>query len=321
MKKHIGRLAIASVSALTWSTSWAAWPVDKPIELVVGFAPGGGTDVMARVLARFVEKQLGDGARIVVINKPGSAGELAASYVQNAKPDGYTLGMINVPGYTFLPMYRKTSYQPERIRLIARIVDDPAMLVANKESGKPMTLDAFIQAAKKEPNSLSIGHSGEGTTGHLGMLELAQKAGIKFSSIPYKGMGEAKTALMGGHIDYVMMTTGEGLEVSQPGSRLTGVALWASKRVANQVPTTAEQGYELKASSERGIGAPRGIPDDIARRLEDGIAQSLRNPAFLEAAKADAPVLAFLPGAEWERHLQELRARLAPLVEQMRRSQ
>ncbi|MET1114102.1 MAG: tripartite tricarboxylate transporter substrate-binding protein, partial [Comamonas sp.] len=151
MKKHLGKLAIASVSALTWCTSWAAWPADKPIELVVGFAPGGGTDVMARVLARFVEKQLGDGARIVVINKPGSAGELAASYVQNAKPDGYTLGMINVPGYTFLPMYRKTSYQPERIRLIARIVDDPAMLVANKESGKPMTLDAFIQAAKKEP--------------------------------------------------------------------------------------------------------------------------------------------------------------------------
>ncbi|MET1115373.1 MAG: tripartite tricarboxylate transporter substrate binding protein, partial [Comamonas sp.] len=213
------------------------------------------------------------------------------------------------------------SYQPERIRLIARIVDDPAMLVANKESGKPMTLDAFIQAAKKEPNSLSIGHSGEGTTGHLGMLELAQKAGIKFSSIPYKGMGEAKTALMGGHIDYVMMTTGEGLEVSQPGSRLAGVALWASKRVANQVPTTAEQGYELKASSERGIGAPRGIPDDIARRLQESIEQSLRNSAFLEAAKADAPVLAFLPGEEWERHLQELRARLAPLVEQMRRSQ
>lgn len=313
MKRILGALAVASL-ALCSQAVMAAWPSDKPIELVVGFAPGGGTDVMARVLGRFMEKRLGDSARIVVINKPGSGGELAAAHVQNAKPDGYTLGMINVPGYTFLPMYRKTSYQPERIRLLARLVDDPAMLVANKDAGKPMTLGTFIQEAQKAPDTLSIGHSGEGTTGHLGMLELGRLAGIKFSSIPYKGMGEAKTALMGSHVDYVMMTTGEGLDVSQPGSRLVGVALWASKRAPNQVLTAAEQGYDLQISSERGIGAPRALPDDIAHKLETAIEQTLKDPAFLEAAKADAPVLAFLPGTEWERHLLELRERLKPLV-------
>lgn len=314
MKKILGGMAVACL-ALCSQTAMAAWPNDKPIELVVGFGPGGGTDVMARVLGRFMEKRLGDSARIVVINKPGSGGELAAAHVQNARPDGYTLGMINVPGYTFLPMYRKTAYQPERIRLLARLVDDPAMLVANKDAGKPMTLSAFIQEARKAPDTLSIGHSGEGTTGHLGMLELGRLADIKFNSIPYKGMGEAKTALMGSHVDYVMMTTGEGLEVSQPGSRLVGVALWAGKRTSSQVPTAAEQGYELQISSERGIGAPRALPDDIAHRLETAIEQTLKDPAFLEAAKADAPVLAFLPGAEWERRLLALRERLKPLVD------
>jgi tripartite-type tricarboxylate transporter receptor subunit TctC len=313
MHKMLGILALTGLGLLT-PPAFAAWPNDKPIELVVGFSPGGGTDVMARVRGRFVEKRLGDGARIVVINKPGSGGEIAAAHVQNAKPDGYTLGMVNVPGYVFLPMVRKTMYQPEQIRLIARLVDDPAMLVATRDGGKPQTLGSFIDQARKAPNSLSVGHSGDGTTGHLGILDLQRKAGIAVNSIPFKGMGDAKVALLGGHVDYLMMTTGEALEVAQPGGRLVGAALWAPKRVANQVPTAVEQGHDVRSSSERGIGAPLALPDDIARRLEDAIAQTLKDPAFLEAAKADAPVLAFLPGAEWARQLVDLRARLQPLV-------
>ncbi|MFT3814955.1 MAG: tripartite tricarboxylate transporter substrate binding protein [Acidovorax sp.] len=313
MRKFAGILALASLT-LWGQAAFAAWPGDKPIELVVGFAPGGGTDNMARLLARFVEKRLGNGAKIVVVNKPGSAGELAATYVQRAKPDGYTLGIVNVPGYVFLPMYRKTAYQPENIRLLARVVDDPAMLVANKEAGKPLTMKALVEAAKKAPDGFSVGHAGEGTTGHLGLLELGRQTGIKLNSIPFKGASEAKTALLGGHVDYVAITTGEALDVSQPGSKLTGVAVWSGKRAANQVPTAAEQGYDLRISSERGVAAPRALPDSVARSLEEAIAQALKDPAFVEAAKADAPVLAFLPGAEWEQHLQELRVRLKPLV-------
>ena len=289
---------------------------DKPIELVVGFAPGGGTDVMARNLARFMEKRLGESARIVVVNKPGSGGGIAASYVQHAAPDGYTLGMINVPGYIFLPMYTKTPYQPDQIRLIARIVDDPAMLVANRDAGKPTTLKEFIAASKKTP--FSIGHSGDGTTGHLGMLELGQQAGFQFMSIPFKGVGEAKTALLGKHVDYVMMTTGEGLEVGQPGTPLVGVALWGTKRAANNVPTLVEQGYDLQISSERGIGGPLALPDDIAQRVQDAVESTMNDPQFLEAGKADAPVLAFLPGKQWDQRLKQLSERMKALVELMK---
>jgi len=313
MRKKIYAMALAS-TLLFGQNAMAAWPEDKPIELVVGFGAGGGTDVMARVLARFMEKRLGDSTRIIVVNKPGSGGELAAAYVQQAKPDGYTLGMINVPGYIFLPMFKKTSYQPEKIRLLARIVDDPAMLVGNKDANKPATLKALIEAAKAAPDTISIAHSGEGTTGHLGMLDLEQLAGVKFSSIPYKGMSEAKAALMGGHVDYVMMTTGEGLEVGQRDGKLVGVALWADKPVANRVPTAREQGYAVQISSERGMGAPIGLPDEIAEKLEIAIKQTLEDPAFLQAAKADAPVLAFLPGKQWNVQLQSLQDRLRPLL-------
>ncbi len=260
--KTIATAALACL-ALAGQSAMAAWPDDRPIEVVVGFAPGGGTDVMARLMARFMEKRLGDKVRIVVSNKPGSGGEIAASYIQHAKPDGYTIGFVNVPGYTFLPMYRKTAYQPDQIRLIARVVDDPAILVANRTGAKPQTLKGLVEAAKASPGTMSIGHSGEGTTGHLGMMELERLAGIKLISIPYKGSSDAKVSLMGGHVDYVLATTGEVTELSQPGSRISGVAIWAARRVAHlDVPATGEQGFDLKISSEPGIAGPRALPDE-----------------------------------------------------------
>lgn len=315
--KTLLAIAMASLGVLGAGNASAAWPDDRPIELVVGFAPGGGTDVMARNLARFMEKRLGPQARIVVVNKPGSSGEISAHYLQQSKPDGYTLGMINVPGYVFIPMYRKTSYDPAQIRPLARIVDDPAMLVANRSAGTPLSLTDFIEASKKSPSGFSVGHSGDGTTGHIGMLELGRAAGITFTSIPFKGNGEAKSALIGKHVDYVMMTTGEALEINQPGTPLAGVALWSDKRAANGVPTATEQGYKVFASSERGIAAPRGLPDDIAQKIQDAVEQTMKDPGFLEAGRADAPVLAFLPGALWEKELDTLRRRLEPMVGMM----
>lgn len=319
MQSTLTTIALAAGLAFGPSAR-AAWPDDKPIELIVGFAPGGGTDAMARTLARFLEPRLGKGARIIVLNKPGGGGEIAASHVQQAKPDGYTLGMVNVPGFVFLPMYRKTAYQPEEIRLIARLVDDPLVLIAKRNGGKPQTLPAIVQALQSSPNSLSVGHSGDGTTGHLGMRQLGAAAGAHFNSIAYKGSADSKLAVMGGHVDYALITTGEVPEVAQPESTLIGVAQWSASRSANQVATAAEAGYDLKMSSERGIGAPRSLPDHIARQITDGIAQTMKDPAFLEAAKADLPVLAYLPGEEWTLRLQELRKRLQPLVATMAQS-
>ena len=115
-----------------------------------------------------------------------------------ATPDGYTIGFVNVPGCVFPPMYRKTSYDPAQIRLIARVVDDPVILVANRSAGKPQTLKELVDSAKVAPGTISIGHFGDGTTGHLGMLEFERVAGIELISIPHKGSGDAKVSLMGG---------------------------------------------------------------------------------------------------------------------------
>ena len=112
----------------------AAWPADAPIEVIVGFAPGGTTDVMVRVLAPYIARQLGDKATLVIVNRPGASGEIAVGQVMRAKPDGYTLGIVNLPGYFFVPMIRKAAYGTKDLTLVARVVSDPTVMVARKDS-------------------------------------------------------------------------------------------------------------------------------------------------------------------------------------------
>ena len=170
-------LAIALASTLP---AWAAWPDDKPIEVVVGFAAGGGTDLLARKLLPFVQKRLGPKAQFVVQNKPGAAGEIANAYVARAKADGYTLAVVNVPGFLFLPMTRKTQYQVGDFQLIARVVDDPTVMVT-KSDNKTNSFQALLAALKQNPGSLAFGHNGTGTNGDLALqlLEAVERAALQ----------------------------------------------------------------------------------------------------------------------------------------------
>src|ERR1041384_2161001 len=132
MRRNVVALA-AAIGVLACGSAWAAWPEDKTIEGVIGFAPGGGADVMARKLLPFVEQRLGGKAKFVVLNKPGAGGEIAFAAIARAAPDAYSMGVVNVPGYNFLPMTRKTQYSMDEIRLVARVVDDPSIMVVRAE--------------------------------------------------------------------------------------------------------------------------------------------------------------------------------------------
>lgn len=176
--------AAVSLSLSVCAPALAAWPDDQSIELVVGFAPGGGTDLMARAMAPYLEKKLGGRARVVVVNKPGASGEISTTYLMRAKPDGYTVGFINVPGFVFTPMYKKAAYQVEDLRIIARVVDDPSVLMARKDV-KNGTIQAIVETLKKDPGSLSFATSGRGTSGHLSLLKIQQATGVKGTDIAY----------------------------------------------------------------------------------------------------------------------------------------
>ena len=310
-------LAIAAITTtlLAAAPSWAAWPDDRPIEVVVGFAPGGGTDLMARKLLPFVQKRLSPKAQFIVVNKPGAAGELANAYAARAKPDGYTLAVVNMPSFFFVPMTKKSQYQAEDFQLIARVVDDPTVL-AVRSGSKLASLQALVEQSKREPRSVSMGHNGTGTNGELAIQLLDKAAGVELNPIAYKGTAAQKTDLLGGHLDVALVSAGELPELHDGGKgQVRGLAQLTPKRsdVLPQVPTAAEAGLQILMSSERGFAAPKGVPADILQRLERAIAEALKDPEFLSAS-SDGKVISFQPGAQWQRGMEHIRTSLQPLA-------
>ena len=310
-------LAIAAITTtlLAAAPSWAAWPDDRPIEVVVGFAPGGGTDLMARKLLPFVQKRLSPKAQFIVVNKPGAAGELANAYAARAKPDGYTLAVVNMPSFFFVPMTKKSQYQAEDFQLIARVVDDPTVL-AVRSGSKLASLQALVEQSKREPRSVSMGHNGTGTNGELAIQLLDKAAGVELNPIAYKGTAAQKTDLLGGHLDVALVSAGELPELHDGGKgQVRGLAQFTPKRsdVLPQVPTAAEAGLQILMSSERGFAAPKGVPADILQRLERAIAEALKDPEFLSAS-SDGKVISFQPGAQWQRGMEHIRTSLQPLA-------
>lgn len=185
MKNPRRWLTFFALALAAFQSANAAWPEDRPIEIVVGFAAGGGTDLLARKLAPLLEKRMGGKTQFVVVNKPGASGEIAVGYVAHARPDGYTIGIVNVPGFLYLPMIKKTQYQVDDLRLIARIVDDPTVLVIRSDS-KYRTLADVLRQLRDKPASVSFGHNGTGSNGDLALVAMASAANVEVNAIPFK---------------------------------------------------------------------------------------------------------------------------------------
>ena len=322
----MNKTIIALVAAFGFAVSgpaWAAWPEDKPIEVVVGFAPGGGTDVMARKLLPFVERALGGKAKFVVLNKPGAGGEIAFMSIARGAPDGYAIGVVNVPGYNFLPMTRKTQYSTDDIRLVARVVEDPNVVVVPADS-RFNSLSDVVAALRSKPGSVTFGHNGAGTNGHLAIRMLAAAAKVEPNEISYRGTAAQRTDLLGAHLDIGMISLSEIPEL-HGGNKgpLRVIAILSKKRFAAlpEVPTAEEAGFAVMTTAERGFAVPKAVPDDIVKRLEAGIAEGLRNPEYLAGSPGDEPVIAFMSGAEWQKRLDNMSEALRPFAEEMKASE
>lgn len=294
--------------ALCAANAHAAWPEDRPIEFLVAYAPGGSTDVMARAMQPFLEKRLD--AKIVIVNRPGAAGEIAYTALSKAKPDGYTFAFINTPGFVSTRVQRRVGYEEASIRPVARIVDDPTVLAVSNDATYK-SLDDFVQAAKAAPGKLSLGTSGVGTDDHLMMVQLEQLTGITLTHVPFAGASESATALMGGHIS----SAGQNISELSDDSKYRVLAQFSNERMPQEpeLPTAKEQGVDLVMTSERGIAAPAKVPDDIEKRMADAVKAVLEDPAFLEKAKDLSLPIAYLSGDDWQKGLDEQKTRYQAL--------
>ena len=299
LKQRVAKLAIAVMFGCSASQAMAAWPSDQPINMIIAYAPGGGTDIVARSLVPFIERHLGDGAKINILNRPGAGGGIGFAAIANAAADGYTIGFINTPPIITIPIERQAAWTLSSFDYLGNIVDDPGTFCVHQDS--PIKSLAELQAfAKSNPKKVTVGSTGVGSDDHLAMLMFERAAGVALTHVPFKGSSETRTAITGKHITVAAINVGEALQYLKSGSPLRCLGQMTAQRMsmAPDWPTFKEQGFAFEMASLRGIAAPRGLPSTVRERLARAIERAANDPMFKDAAeRAFAPVRFLAPNA------------------------
>ncbi|MBO1112415.1 tripartite tricarboxylate transporter substrate binding protein [Bordetella petrii] len=303
------QLATLAATALTLSAALASpaaqaeYP-EHPINMVVSYGPGGGTDLIARALAPFIEKYLGKGAQIVVLNRPGAGGAIGFAEVARAKPDGYTIGFLNTPNLITIPIERKAQYRWTDFDLIGNLIDDPDSFAVNTSSNIKNLAD-LAAYAKANPGKVTVGTTGIGSDDHLAMLLFEKSTGTKMTHVPYKGAGEVRSAISSGEIFMAAMNIGEAMAYIKAGSPMRDLGVMSQERspIAPDLATFKEQGHDITMSSLRGIGAPKGLPPEVKAKLVQAVQKAVQDPAFRAKAEAMYAPLRYLAPKEYEAEL------------------
>jgi len=270
-------LMLALAAALPGAALAQNWP-DKPIRWIVSFAPGGVHDTLARVLQPRLTEALGQ--PIVIENRGGAGGNIAAEAAAKSAPDGYTFLIASESIATNKFLYRSLSYDPYKdLTPVAKLADYPLALVANP-SLAANTVGELVALARAKPRSLSYGSAGIGTSGHLAGELLKSLTGIDMVHVPYKGGAPALHDLIAGRIQAMIISVSLSAPQARQG-RLKMLAVVGHRRAAAvpDVPTTAEAGYpELDGLLFSSMIAPAGTPAAIVRRMSSELGKALRAP-------------------------------------------
>ncbi len=270
-----------ALSVLTAVSSWAQTPIpfpDKPIRMVLPFPPGGPTDLVARVLAQKMSDQMGQ--QVVIDNKPGANGNIAAELVAKAPADGYTL-LYNTSSIALsATLYKKLNYDVKTdFAPIALTAVIPLVLMVHP-SVPVHNLQEFVQHVKANPGKVSYGSAGNGNITHLGAYLLLQQKGLQANHIPYKGSIPALTDLVGGQTQFMTDTVNSALPFIKD-NKLRAIAVTSLKRtqVLPQIPTLHELGMpQFEVGAWQGILAPAKTPADVVARLNSELNKALSAP-------------------------------------------
>lgn len=286
----------------------------RPINLIVSYGPGGGTDLVARVMAPFLQKYLGNDSHIVVLNRPGAGGAIGFGELARAQPDGYTIGFINTPNLLTIPIERKSSFSWKSFDLLGNVVDDPGAFAVLEDS-PVKTLADLTAYARRKPGSATVGTTGTGSDDHLAMLQFERASGTKLTHVPYKGAGEVRGAVSSGEIMVGAINVGEVLQYKKGGTPLRFLGQMGNTRSAAlpDVPTFREQGYDIELASLRGLAAPKGLPADVRGKLVTAVASTMKDPEFQAKAREMFAPLRYLPPEAYARELESGEARFRTL--------
>ena len=266
----------AAFPIVTRTAAAQAYP-SRPVRWIVGFAPGGGNDIVARLMGQRLSERLGQ--PFVIENRPGAAGNLAADVVVHARPDGHTLLLVSSNNATNAALYDNLGFDFLRdIAPVAGIGRTPLVMVINP-AVSAKTVPEFIAYAKANPGKVNMGSAGTGGIGHLAGEQFKMMTGIDMTHVPYRGNGPALTGLLGGEVQVLFPSLASSLEFVSTG-KLRGLAVAGAQRAEKlpALPTVAEFVPGFEASTWYGVGAPKDTPAAIIDRLFTEVDAALAEP-------------------------------------------
>jgi tripartite-type tricarboxylate transporter receptor subunit TctC len=270
-----GAAALPALSRVTWAQTYPT----RPVRLIVPLAPGGATDIIARVIGQWLSERLGQ--PFIVENRPGAGTNLGTEAVVRAPPDGYTLLLVSTPNAINATLYDKLNFNFIRdIAPVAGIISHPLVIVMNP-SVPAKTVPEFIAYAKANPRKLNMASPGNGTLNHVSGELFKMMAGVDMVHVPYRSGGPALTDLIAGQVQVMFPATVSSIEYIRDG-RLRALAVTTATRseLLPDVPTVDQfvPGYE--ASGWFGLGAPKNTPSQIIDKLNEAINAGLADPKF-----------------------------------------
>jgi tripartite-type tricarboxylate transporter receptor subunit TctC len=312
------RLALVLTAALAVSIAFplslqAAFP-ERDITLVVPWAAGGGTDTLARTLAKNAKQYLG--ANITVVNRVGGTGVVGMNSVAMSKPDGYTVGVVtfHLSAYRLLGM-SELSYRD--FELIALLNRSQAGLSVRTDSPFK-TLKDLVDYAKANPGVVTVGHAGPGQAWHLAAASLAQKYGLKFTYVPFDGAAPTRTALVGGHVSVATTGMDEVLQFYQTKQiRILGANSPARHPAFPDVPTFTEAGFPIEdpVFDWRGLAVAKGTPPEALKVLREGFEKCAEDPEYTKLMDSLALPRTYMRHDKFQEFLVGMEKSLEPVLD------
>ena len=305
-------LSLPALSTFTHAQP-AAFP-SRPIKLLIAFPAGGPTDITMRQLADNASKILGQ--PVIIENKPGAGGTLPAQQLQGAQADGYTVAQIPL-GVFRLPYTTKINWDPVKdISYVLNVTGYAFGVVVPIDSPMKTWAD-FVAYAKANPGKLSYGSTGNLTSPHLTMELIAQKLNLQLLHVPYKGSADLMQSILGGNIMAAADSTGFAPQVEA--GKLRVLTTWGEQRLTRfpDAPTLKELGLDMVQTSPFGIGAPKGTPPAVVKRLHDAFKQAMEEPSYAQSLGKYDMLPMYMSTASYSKFAQDTFAKEKALVEKL----
>lgn len=278
---------------------------DRPMQIYVGFAPGGNIDLAARMAAPFLEKHLGGGTQIIVVNKPGAGGMLMLNDVAAAPADGRHVALVSFPALVTALYDNTPRYRVESFAFAGLLTDEPyTVFVGNNTPFR--SLRDLVEAGRARPEEINFAGAGVGSAPHLALMAIERASGARFTWVPTQGAGQALQLVHGGHVAGSISTVSLTVRGHLQGAHRV-IAIMERERWdrAPDLPTGIEQGVNVATGSARGFALPAATPAPMIARWEEAIRRTAADPEFRALAERDFLIVRHMDRATMTRFVEE----------------